>query len=72
MQQLVLVVKMIEDSLGQIEQCHCLKVGPLSRHTQVSHTIKFSCQVLRHISDTEYDDNDDDHHHHRKFNMTRL
>ena len=64
MQQLVMVVK---KASGQIEPCHGLKVGPSSRHTLVSQTIKFSCQVLRHIYNMEYVD-DDDHYHHQKFN----
>lgn len=29
----LLVVKKVEDSLGQMEPCHSLEVGPLSGHT---------------------------------------
>ena len=43
---------------------HGLKVGPSSRHTLVSQTIKFSCQALRHSCNTEHFVDDDDHHHH--------
>ena len=70
MQQLVLLVKKMEDSLGQINPCHGLKVRPSSRHTLVSQTTKFSCQVLRHSCNLEHFVDDDDDH--QKFNRTQL
>ena len=71
-----LVVKKLKDSLGQIEPCHSLKVGPASGHAPVSQSIKFSCQALRHRANTKHVVHDHDHHHHHhhheKFNRTRL
>ena len=45
---LVLVVKKIEDLLGQIGLCHSLRVRPSPRHPLETQCIKFSYEALRH------------------------